>query len=239
MNCLILAAGLGSRLREVSDSKPLTPVQGVPLIEHVVRASAAGGATRFHVATGHEAERVEAFLADMAQRTGFDIRTARVADWTAANGHSVIAGAEGIDGDYLLLMSDHLFDPEIVRALRLAPRPAGLRLAVDRDLGRPGLDLDDATKVALGGEGRIIQIGKALTSYDAVDTGIFCATPALAAAIGEVIAEGGAGSLSEGVQRLADGGQAETLDATGYFWLDVDDPRSLHLANETVLAWPG
>ena len=70
MNFLILAAGLGSRLREVSDSKPLTPVRGVPLIEHVVRAAAAGGATRFHVATGHEAERVEAFLSDLATRTG-------------------------------------------------------------------------------------------------------------------------------------------------------------------------
>jgi len=237
MNCLILAAGLGSRLREVSDSKPLTPVRGVPLIEHVVRAAAAGGATRFHVATGHEAERVEAFLAVLAQRTGFDIRTVRVADWTAANGHSVVAGAEGIDGDYLLLMSDHLFDPAFVRALLELPRPGGVRLAIDRALSRPGLDLDDATKVALAADGRIARIGKALARYDAVDTGIFHATPALAAAIREVIAKGGAGSLSEGVQRLADGGQAETLDATGCFWLDVDDPSSLSLAEAVASSW--
>lgn len=234
MNCLILAAGLGSRLREVSVSKPLTPVRGVPLIEHVIRAAAAGGATRFHVATGHEAERVEIFLAGLAERMGLPIEPVRVADWTAANGHSVLASAERIDGDYLLLMSDHLFDPEIVRALRRAPRPAGLRLAVDRDLARPGLDLDDATKVALGADGRVARIGKALARYEAVDTGIFRATPALAAAIREVIAEGSAGSLSEGVQRLADGGQAQTLDATGYAWLDVDDARSLSFAEAAI-----
>ena len=238
MNCLILAAGLGSRLREVSDSKPLTPVQGVPLLEHVVRAAAAGGATRFHVATGHEAERVETFLAGLTERMGLPIEPVRVADWTAANGHSVLAGAERIDGDYLLLMSDHLFDCRIVQSLRGAPRPMGLRLAIDRDVARGGLDLDDATKVALREDGRIARIGKSLERYDAADTGIFLATSKLAAAIGEVIGEGGAGSLSEGVQHLADGGLAETLDATGYYWLDVDDPHSLQLAEEAALAFP-
>ena len=45
MNCLIIAAGEGSRLRDVSVSKPLTPVAGVPLIERVLRAAAGGGAT--------------------------------------------------------------------------------------------------------------------------------------------------------------------------------------------------
>ncbi|MGQ0589247.1 MAG: phosphocholine cytidylyltransferase family protein [Sphingosinicella sp.] len=234
MICLIIAAGLGSRLRAVSDSKPLTPVCGVPLIEHVIRAAAAAGATRFHVATGHETGRVEAFLSDLESRTGLPIRAVRVADWAAANGHSVIEGADGIDGDYLLLMSDHLFDPEIVRALSRAPRPAGLRLAVDRDLARPGLDLDDATKVAFGDGGRIAKIGKLLERYDAVDTGIFHATPALAAAIREAIAGGGVGSLSEGVQRLADKGEAETMDVAGRFWLDVDDPPSLKLAEAMI-----
>ena len=48
MNCLIIAAGHGSRLREISPSKPLTPVAGMPLIEQVIRAAAAGGATALH-----------------------------------------------------------------------------------------------------------------------------------------------------------------------------------------------
>ena len=37
MDALILAAGYGSRLREVSDSKPLAPIAGVPLLELGVR----------------------------------------------------------------------------------------------------------------------------------------------------------------------------------------------------------
>ena len=225
MNCLIIAAGHGSRLREISPSKPLTPVAGKPLIEHVILAAAAGGASAFTVVTGHEADRVEAFLAGLDQ----PIESVRVADWDLPNGHSVLAGARRIDGDYLLMMADHLFDPDIVRRLIAAP-PAALTLAVDRDLANPLLDLDDATKVETGSAGAILRIGKALEHFDAIDTGLFRATPALAEAIGA-----GGGSLSEGVQRLADRGKAHTLDATGSRWLDIDDPAALAKA-EAMLA---
>lgn len=230
MDCLIIAAGHGSRLREISLSKPLTPVAGVPLIERVIRSAAAGGATRFVVATGHEGARVEAFLAGLP----FDIEPVRVADWDLPNGHSVLAGAARIAGDYLLTMSDHLFDPAIVARLIVAP-PAPLTLAVDRTLAGPLLDIDDATKVGLGEGGAIAAIGKALTVFDAIDTGVFRATPALAEAIEAAVAEGKAGSLSDGVQRLAARGEAMTLDVTGLAWLDVDDPVALAKA-EAMLA---
>jgi choline kinase len=225
MNCLIIAAGHGSRLRAVSPSKPLTPVAGVPLIERVVRAAAAGGASAFTVVTGHEALRVEAFLATL---TDFSIATQRVADWNLPNGHSVLAGAAAITGDYLLTMADHLFDPAIVRRLIAAP-PAALTLAVDRDLAGPLLDMDDATKVETEASGAILRIGKTLARFDAIDTGLFRATPALAEALGA------GGSLSEGVQRLADHGRAMSLDVTGLAWLDVDDPAALAKAETNFL----
>ncbi|MEA3014143.1 MAG: 1L-myo-inositol 1-phosphate cytidylyltransferase [Sphingomonadales bacterium] len=218
MHCLIIAAGHGSRLREVSPSKPLTPVAGMPLIERVIRAAAAGGASAFTVVTGHEAARVEAFLSTLADLA---VGTVRVADWDLPNGHSVLAGAARLHGDYLLTMADHLFDPAIASALIAAPA-APLILAVDRDLANPLLDMDDATKIETGADGAILRIGKTLARFDAVDTGLFRATPALAEAIGA-----GGGSLSEGVQRLADRGEAMTLDVTGRFWLDVDDPVAL------------
>ena len=228
MHCLILAAGHGSRLRGVSESKPLTPVAGRPLIAHVIEAARGAGAAAFTVVTGHQAGRVEAFLAALEMPVG----CVRLDDWDKPNGHSVLAGAARIDGDYLLLMSDHLFDPEIARRAVAAGRESGaaLTLAVDRDWRRESLDLDDATKVGLDGD-RIVAIGKALPSFDAVDTGIFYATPALAEAIGAAVDAGKAGSLSDGVQRLADAGQARVADATGLFWLDVDDPVALAKAD--------
>ena len=233
MNCLILAAGFGSRLRGISESKPLTPVAGIPLIEHVIRRAAAGGATRFLVVTGHEAERVEAFLAQLQFRLALPIGWERVEDWNRPNGYSVLAGASALNSDYLLSMADHLFDPAIVARL-LERRGSRVTLAVDRSLSSPLLDIDDATKVDVASDGRISRIGKALASYNAIDAGLFLATPALAEAIRADIAAGGGGSLSEGMQRLAEAGLASTMDIGTSRWIDVDSPAMLALAETFV-----
>ena len=233
MNCLILAAGHGSRLRKIGPSKPLVEILGVPLIERVVRAAIAGGATEFHVVTGHRADGVEAFLADLSSRVDASINPVRLDVWDLPNGFSVIAGAERIAGEYLLLMADHLFDPDILRRLCHAPGTEGVRLAVDHDLANPFVDLDDVTRVATGPQDSIVRIGKMLKNYDAFDTGLFRATPALRVAIVEAIKAGKSGSLSDGVQRLADEGRASTIDVRGAWWADVDDERS----HSSVEAW--
>lgn len=230
MRCVVLAAGLGSRMRAVSESKPLTELAGRPLVEHVIECAAVAGARDFTVVTGHQAERLEAFLETLAARLGLPVRAVRTPDWGLPNGHSVLTGAGAMDGDYLLLMADHLFDPALARRLIAAGAGAALRLAVDRDLGSDLLDLSDATKVEVGPGGEIVRIGKNLTGFDAVDTGLFHATPELAAAIRAVIDAGGGGSLSEGVQRLADARRALTLEVQGEKWVDVDDPRALAMA---------
>ena len=233
MNCLILAAGFGSRLRGISESKPLTSIAGLPLIEHVIRRAAAGGATRFLVVTGHEAEQVERFLAELQFRLAVPIGWERAADWSKPNGHSVVVGAAALKGNYLLSMCDHVYDPAIVTRL-LAAKPRGVVLAVDRNLAGPLLDLDDATKVKVRPDGRIARIGKQIADYTAIDTGVFLATPALAKAIQATIDDGAEGTLSEGVQRLANAGRAWTVDIGDARWIDVDSPAMVALAEARI-----
>ena len=60
---IILAAGMGTRLRDRAPSKPLCEVAGTPLIDHALERLAAAGLTRAIVVTGYEAERIEAHLA--------------------------------------------------------------------------------------------------------------------------------------------------------------------------------
>lgn len=237
MDAVIIAAGYGSRLRDLSDSKPLTPVAGVPLIEIGVRQAMAAGVTRVVVVTGHAADRVEPFLADLAGRVGIPVLAERVADWSLPNGHSVMAGAarvaaEGGGGrDFLLMMADHIFTaPILARLLGEGGPGRGVTLAIDRDTTNPLVDPDDATWVETAPDGRIRAIGKTIARYDAVDCGAFLATPELPAAIAAAIADGAAGSLSEGMQRLADAGRAATMEIAGAWWMDVDDPRAHALA---------
>ena len=237
MDALIIAAGFGSRLLDVSPSKPLTPIAGVPLLELGVRQAQAAGARRVVVVTGYEAARVEAFLPGLADRVGIEIVAERAADWSLPNGYSVMAGAARITGDYLLMMADHIFAAPILR--RLAAQGDALRgvtLAVDRRVTSPLIDPDDATWVRIADDGRILAIGKAIAGYDAVDCGAFLATPELAAAIALAIGLGKPGSLSDGMQLLADTGRAATMDIGEHerdsWWLDVDDARAHALAED-------
>ena len=234
MQCVIIAAGLGSRLRSKAASKPLVSVAGRPLIEHVVRRARAGGATSFVVVTGFAAAGVEDFLAGLAAEQGIAIDCARNEQWQRPNGLSVVAAAPRLAPTFLLLMSDHLFEPGIVAAAIGADARGDLALAVDRGIDNPLIDLDDATKVEVAGDGRIVRLGKTLDRYNAIDTGVFRAGPALVGAIEASVAAGGQGSLSEGVQRLADRGAAFAFDIGGQWWLDVDDPRALALAEERL-----
>ena len=233
MDALIIAAGFGSRLRDISDSKPMTPVAGIPLLELGVRQAKAAGAQRVVVVTGHEAVRLEAALPALAQRAGIAVEPARVDDWSKPNGWSVIAGAEQISGNYLLMMSDHIFSAPILSGLaQQGGADRGVTLAVDRRIDDPLIDPDDATWVERDARGFICAIGKTIPTYDAVDCGAFLCTPELAEAIRGAIAAGQAGSLSEGMQRLADKGRAATWEIGGAWWLDVDDPRAHFLAEE-------
>jgi 1L-myo-inositol 1-phosphate cytidylyltransferase len=231
MDALIIAAGYGSRLREISDAKPLTPVGGMALLELGVRQAIAAGVSRVVVVTGHQAIEVEKFLPGLVARVGIPVVSERVLHWSTPNGYSVIAGAARIEGDYLLMMADHIFEASILtRLAKVGTKSRGVTLAIDRRTDNPLLDLDDATWVKIDADARIEAIGKSIPQYDAVDCGAFLATPELAVAIKSAIADGQEGSLSDGMQRLADAGRAATMDIGDAWWLDVDDPRAHALA---------
>lgn len=235
MDAVIIAAGYGSRLRDLSESKPLTPVAGIPLIELGVLQARAAGVGRVTVVTGHEADRVEAFLEGLSRRSGVEVHAERVDDWSQPNGFSVIAGATRVarmgGTDFLLMMADHIFSADILTRLARAGAPdRGVTLAIDRQTVSPLIDPDDATWVETDASGRIRAIGKHLITFDAVDCGAFLATPELPEAIAEAIAAGKSGSLSDGMQRLADQGRAATMEIAGAWWLDVDDARAHAIA---------
>jgi choline kinase len=233
LHALIVAAGYGSRLREVSPSKPLTLVHGVPLIERVLRAARAGGVTDVTVVTGHEAERLERHLALAAATLDLPVRCVRTADWSLSNGHSVLTGADAIGARrHLLMMADHLVDPALIARVAAAPQ-AALTLGVDRRLDNPLVDMDDVTRVRADGD-RIVAIGKHLPDYNCFDTGVFAVDARFHDALRASIAAGGPGSISAGVETLAQSGEAKVIDIGDAWWLDVDDARALAQAEAAM-----
>jgi 1L-myo-inositol 1-phosphate cytidylyltransferase len=234
MNCLIVAAGMGGRLRQRGQSKPLVPVNGVRLLERVITRARSAGVERFFVVSGYRGEELRAALDIFSAREAIPIVHVSNDEWQRGNGVSVLKARPFLDGPFLLSMCDHLVDPAILRDLMAStPEPDTVTLAVDFNVAGSINDLDDVTRVMCS-NGRIEHIGKVIREFNAIDTGIFLCTPVVFDAL-EASQAAGDDSISGAMNVLARRGQARVFDIQGRLWLDVDDPATLDKA-ETLLS---
>jgi 1L-myo-inositol 1-phosphate cytidylyltransferase / CDP-L-myo-inositol myo-inositolphosphotransferase len=235
VRCVVLAAGRGSRLGR-SRPKPLEPVLGLTLLERVVVGAAMVGVDEFFVVTGYEAERVEAFLADLALRRSMRIVPVRNEAWPLGNGTSALAARAVVDAQFMLVMGDHIFDEQVLRRLLEQPiEPGGVVVGADFRVGDHAIANDaDATKLLIEGE-RVLDIGKSLTRYNAYDTGAFLCHPAIFDAL-EASAANQDGSLSAGVGWLAREGHVRAFDIGVADWVDVDTAADARRARARLRA---
>jgi len=223
--CLILAAGNGSRIATLSGAspKPLVPLFGVPILEHIILSARAAGIEKFVIVVGYRADAICAWLADHPFEE-VSITLVENPDYRKANGVSALAAREYLRNPFLLLMADHIFEPATARALlQQSLGHDEVILGVDYHIERI-FDLGDATKVHLQGTD-IIEIGKELNHYQALDTGMFLCSPALFDRL-EAAKKNGDCSLSEGMRGLAQEGKLKGFDIRDGRWQDVDTPEA-------------
>ncbi len=236
MKCLIIAAGKGSRLCNNGDSKPLIKVLGVPLIERVIRSAMEAGADDFFVVTGYQEKNICEFLGGLAGRIKLPITTIFNKDWDKENGFSVLKAQEYLKTPFLLLMSDHLFDPAIAgNLMKNSLNGEVLALAVDKDLQNTNVNMEDVTCVKTV-NGMIRNIGKDLTEFNGFDTGVFFCKPTFFDALKQCKEKSGDTTLSGAVKVLAEAGKVKNFDSSGLFWLDVDDPIDFKKAEKALLS---
>ena len=235
-NCLILAAGRGSRLADLDLPKPLLPLLGLPLIERVILTARAAGLRNFTVVTGFEGERVRHFLDGLATRRGIQINHVINEDWRGGNGLSVLRARDALKEEpFVLLMADHLIDERVLLELQSQPLEEGtVRLAVDTNLRNSLVDLDDVTKLEVS-SGLVTAIGKKLERYNAFDTGCFLCSPAIFSALERSQVQSGDTTLSGGIRVLARRGKVHTVDIGDMLWVDVDDPGAVERARRALL----
>ncbi len=186
MKCLIIAAGEGSRLSTRGDSKPLIPILELPLIERVILTARKAGLSDFYVVTGYNGEKLRNHLNKFGQEKNLKITHLINDDWEKENGLSVLKAKGEIEENFILLMSDHIFDGTILSELLREKNLDGeVVLAVDSSLNNENVDIDDVTKVLTDDDHKIINIGKNIKNYNAYDTGIFLCSPAIFKALEE------------------------------------------------------
>jgi len=229
--CLILAAGNGTRLRSVSSGlpKPLVQLRGKPILEHVIEAAHQAGVDNFVIVVGYRSDLIRSSLND---RLAGEISVTWVEnpDYHKSNGISALAAQNKIHGNFLLLMADHIFEADTAKALihqRLGHDE--VILAVDPHIDRI-FDLDDATKVRRDSE-HIVEIGKEISRYDSLDTGMFLCTPALFDRLESATVNGDC-SLSDGMRLLARDRKLRAFEIDSD-WQDLDTPEALAHAEGT------
>ncbi len=232
---VILAAGEGQRLRGVNGDipKPLTPLLGMTLLERAILSCREAGITEFYVVVGCHEGKMIPYIEKLGNRFGVSVRAVQNPDWKEGNGTSALASSPYVNSSFLLLMCDHLFDPRIIHTLVESKHGAkSSLLAVDRRTDQI-FDLKDATKVRLDGKA-IKAIGKGISRFDAIDTGLFLCRLDLFEGL-QKARRNGDGSLTGGVRRLIGKGKIRAVEIGDRFWLDVDTPKSLSHAKRHLL----
>ena len=226
---LILVAGNGTRLAALSGElpKPLVRLHDRPLLEHVMRGAHEAGIDRFVIVLGYRGQMIQQWY-ETRPLEGVHVTWVENPDYYKNNGVSVLRAKPVIHEPFLLMMADHMFDPANAQAL--LRQPLGMEqvvLAVDRNIDRV-FDIDDATKVRLNGD-RIVDIGKNLERYDALDTGMFHCDPILFHWLERSMKNGNC-SLSDGMRLMAKNGTFKAFDIGEGYWQDVDTPEAFEYA---------
>jgi 1L-myo-inositol 1-phosphate cytidylyltransferase len=233
---VILAAGNGDRFHNPThESKLLQPLLGRPILLRTLEAAFDAGIRAATVVVGYQADRVRE-LVERGAPARMDVSFALNPEWRLENGVSALAARASVAQDrFALLMGDHVFEPPVLqRMLRLEMEGDESLLAVDARPATPE-QAEEATKVRREGS-RIVAIGKDLTEFDALDTGVFVFAPVLFDALEYARAQGDT-TLSGGVRHLAAQRLMRAVEIGDATWCDIDTLSDLAAA-ETALGAP-
>jgi NDP-sugar pyrophosphorylase family protein len=232
---MILAAGLGTRLRPLTDHtpKPLIPVAGVPMLERVARRLIAAGADRLIVNTSHLSGQVEAFL---AARDGFGVewRVSREPGAPLETGGAILHGAAHFRGGapFFLHNSDVLTDlplGEMYRAHALAS-PLATLAVMERETQRHLL-FDDRGLLGRSDASKGIEL-RVREAVGEVRKLAFGGIHVISPRIFALLTERGAFSILDPYLRLAGAGEVILpFRVDGYTWIDIGRPDQLQAAH--------
>ena len=234
MKAMILAAGVGSRLRPLTDEIPkaLVDVGGVPMIERVVRRLQAAGVTEIVVNLFHLGDRIVEFLAskqDFGLRIAFT-REAELLDtggglknaaWFFDDGRPFFLHNVDVLSDIDLTGMLHFHrDTGALATLAVQSRSSSRQLLFDHDgrlCGRETPEGMEWAGVRSGGVERL-----AFTGIHVIDPAIF-----------PRMTETGVFPITRSYLRLAgEGEKIAAYRADGNYWQDVGSPQKLEAARQ-------
>jgi choline kinase len=225
MKAVIIAAGLGSRLWAKTDKTPKTllPYNNGTILSNIIWNLNEIGISDFILVVGYQAHFIEKYIAEQDYKTNhFEFVINK--QWERGNGISVLAAESMLGGEsFILSMSDHIVSS---RALRRVANAADDRnyLLVDAKI-ESVFDIDDATKVKCEGS-FIVDIGKAIPVYNAIDCGVFKLTNRFFPCMKKALANNEE-SISAAIKILIKSNDMNAIFThPGDRWMDIDTPEA-------------
>ena len=117
MQCVILAAGEGKRMRPLTASRPkvMLPVANRPMLEHLVEAVKKTGIEDFIFVVGYREEKIRNYFCN-GEEIGVRIKYA-VQRRQRGTADALDAARDYVDGDFLLLNGDMIVGAEDISAI--------------------------------------------------------------------------------------------------------------------------
>jgi NDP-sugar pyrophosphorylase family protein len=235
MDAMILAAGLGTRLRPLTDRIPkaLIDVGGMPIIERVARRLIAAGADRLIINTAHLAQQIEDYVRSM---DGFGVEAvfSREDPGPLETGGALLAAEAHFrkDAPFFLHNADILSGiplDEMYAAHLAAGDPLATVAVMHRTTTRSMLFDDDGllgrTDQAKGVDLRVRPAAGEVRSLP------FAGIHVISPRIFGLMTERGAFSILDPYLRLAAAGERiRPWHADGYAWVDIGRPEQLEEA---------
>ncbi len=235
---IVLAAGLGSRMQlEFNSSpKPLIPIFDTPLLEYVLKNLEKIGIRKTVVVTGRKAETINQWLSEA--EFAMEVDDVYNPHYSLGNGISAQHGLKYTDtNSVLIVMADHLASPNLFnRAVERKHLRVDLGLVVDYN---PYMtpQLSEPTRVLVNDRDKILEIGKDITNWNCVDTGVFLVSREFVSVVDSVVRKKGDCIMSDAVNyMIASGRDVQAWDSNGAFWLDIDTHCDLEFAERMILS---
>ena len=164
IKALILAAGLGTRLRPITDDRPksLVPVNGQPILLKQIDNLHRNGISDITIVSGYKAEILEKTVHEKYP----EIQIIESVDYATTNNmYSAYLARKTMDGhDFLMMNADVFYDASVITALLSCDAPN----AIVTDIGNY---IEESMKV-VEEEGRLVRISKAITPEEALGASI-------------------------------------------------------------------
>lgn len=227
MQCVILAAGEGARMRPLTATRPkvMLPIAGQPLLEHLIHSVHDAGIHDVLIVVGYQEDTIRDWFGN---GESFEVSIRYVVQRQQKGTADALLAAEPfITGSFLMINGDMILDPDDIRNIIVSPAPTMATFTTDHPENFGVVTVADTRITSL--EEKSIH-----PKSNIINAGAYHFTPEIFSRIRQIsLSERGEYELTDALADYICKNQLTAYPLS--LWIDVGYPWDMLTANETYL----